>query len=55
MVSSELDELVGVCDRIILVRHGRTVGETAPRGLTGADLLHLVLAEPAPSAPVASP
>jgi ABC-type sugar transport system ATPase subunit len=45
MVSSELDELIGVCDRIVLVRDGRTVGETTPEGLTGADLLHLVLAE----------
>jgi ribose transport system ATP-binding protein len=45
MVSSEFDELIGVCDRLVLVRDGRTVGETTPEGLTGADLLHLVLAE----------
>jgi ribose transport system ATP-binding protein len=45
MVSSEFDELVGICDRLVLVRDGRTVGETTPEGLTGADLLHLVLAE----------
>lgn len=53
MVSSELDELVGICDRLVLVRDGRTVGETTPGGLTGADLLHLVLAES--GAPVPAP
>jgi ABC-type sugar transport system ATPase subunit len=46
MVSSELDELVGICDRIVIVRDGSTVGETTSRDLTSADLLHLVLAEP---------
>jgi ABC-type sugar transport system ATPase subunit len=45
MVSSEFDELIGICDRIILVRNGSTVGATTSEGLTGADLLHLVLAE----------
>ncbi len=47
MVSSELDELVGICDRLVLVRDGRTAGEALPGGMTGADLLHLVLAESA--------
>ena len=51
MVSSELDELVGICDRLVLVRDGRTVGETTPAGLTGDDLLHLILAEPGTPVP----
>jgi ribose transport system ATP-binding protein len=39
MASSEMPELLGLCDRVVVLRHGRTVGEFGP----GADE-HEVLA-----------
>lgn len=44
VVLSDFEELVSVCDRVILVRHGRTVGELDCRGLTDSALEHAVLA-----------
>lgn len=44
VVLSDFEELVSVCDRVILVRAGRTVGELACRGLTDSALEHAVLA-----------
>ena len=44
VVLSDLEELVSVCDRVILVRAGRTVGELDCRGLTDSALEHAVLA-----------
>ena len=46
IVSSEFDELIGLCDRIVLVRDGVSVGETSPEGMTEDDLLNLLLASP---------
>lgn len=43
LVSSEFEELVGLCDRIVIMSGGRTVGEVHTNGLGAGDLLHLVL------------
>ncbi|MHB8590235.1 MAG: sugar ABC transporter ATP-binding protein [Candidatus Dormibacteraceae bacterium] len=44
LVSSEFDELIGLCDRIILIRDGVSVGEASSKVMTEDDLLHLLLA-----------
>jgi ribose transport system ATP-binding protein len=44
LVSSEFEELVGLCERIVLMRAGRTVGEASAEDLDDDALLHLVLA-----------
>lgn len=43
-VLSDFEEMVAVCDRVILVRRGRTVGELDCQGLTDSALEHAVLA-----------
>ena len=50
IVSSEFEELLGLADRIYVLRDGRTVDELSPEGLEAEDLLQLVLAQPAPAA-----
>jgi ABC-type sugar transport system ATPase subunit len=45
VVSSEFDELIGLCDRIILVRDGRTVGESSSDDLSEDDLLNMLLSQ----------
>jgi len=40
--STELPELVGLCDRILAIYQGRLVGEVAARDLDGHTLLHLI-------------
>ncbi|MFN2536900.1 MAG: sugar ABC transporter ATP-binding protein [Mycobacteriales bacterium] len=63
VVSSDLPELVGLCDRIVVVRAGKVVGEVAGDKATeavvlalalGADLEH-ALQEAAPAAKKAAP
>ncbi|HJQ04636.1 MAG TPA: sugar ABC transporter ATP-binding protein [Nocardioides sp.] len=44
VVLSDFEELVSVCDRVILLRRGRTVGELDCGGLTDSALEHAVLA-----------
>jgi ribose transport system ATP-binding protein len=41
MVSSELSELIGLCDRILIMRQQRLVDEVSPVGLTEEALLNL--------------
>ncbi len=43
-VLSDFEELVSVCDRVIVVHHGRTVGVLDCQGLTDSALEHAVLA-----------
>ena len=43
VVSSDLPELVGLCDRIVVVREGRVVGEVAGATATEAAVLALAL------------
>jgi ribose transport system ATP-binding protein len=45
IASSEFEELVGLCNRIFIMRDGVTRSETAAAGMTAHDLLHLVLAQ----------
>ena len=50
IVSSEFEELLGLADRIYVMRDGRTVGEVRPDGLDADDLLQLVLSKHTPAA-----
>ena len=45
LVSSEYEELVGLCDRVFILAEGRTVDELDPTGLEADDLLQLVLSK----------
>jgi len=38
IVSSELEELLEVCHRILIMRHGTIVGEASPEGMTADEL-----------------
>jgi ribose transport system ATP-binding protein len=48
LVSSELPELLGVSDRIVVIREGRSVGEF-PRGASEQEIMELAFATSAPS------
>jgi len=41
VISSELPELIGVCDRVIVVREGRISGEVAGDAMTEENIMHL--------------
>jgi putative xylitol transport system ATP-binding protein len=41
MVSSETDEILGMADRVIVLRDGRRAGELDRAALSAEDLLHL--------------
>jgi ABC-type sugar transport system ATPase subunit len=41
LVSAEAEELVAVCDRVLVLRAGRAVGELTGAGLSESNLLHL--------------
>lgn len=43
LVSSEFEELAGLCDRVVVLRAGESVGEALTDGLNGEQLLNLVL------------
>jgi ribose transport system ATP-binding protein len=43
VVSSEFDELVGLCNRVVLMKGGRSVGEVPTEGIDPDALLNLVL------------
>jgi len=45
IVSSELEELLEVCHRVLIMRGGRIVGEVRPEGLTIERLLELCIAD----------
>ena len=44
IASTEFEELVGLCNRVFIMRDGFTQGEVDVTGLTADDLLHIVLA-----------
>jgi ribose transport system ATP-binding protein len=44
MVSSEMPELIGLSDRILVMRHGRIVGEL-PAGAAETEIMHLAAAD----------
>ena len=41
VISSELPELIGVCDRVLVVREGRIAGEVAGEDMTEDRIIHL--------------
>ncbi len=45
MISSELPELFGVCDRILVMRRGRLVGDLATRETSPEQVMHLAAVE----------
>jgi ribose transport system ATP-binding protein len=45
IASSEFEELVGLCDRVFIIRDGVTEGEIEVAGLSAEDLLEAVLAK----------
>lgn len=49
MVSSELSELLGMCDRILIMKNRRVIGEVEPSGLSETDLLRLCYGESDPA------
>lgn len=53
-LSSDLPELIGLCDRILIVRGGRIVGDVLAETATEESLLALALADAAVMSPVPS-
>jgi ABC-type sugar transport system ATPase subunit len=43
VISSELPELLGICDRVLVMRGGRLVGEVATAGATEEQILQLAI------------
>ncbi|WP_212746946.1 sugar ABC transporter ATP-binding protein [Sinomonas gamaensis] len=43
VISSELPELLGICDRVLVMRAGRLVGEVATAGATEEQILQLAI------------
>ena len=41
VISSELPELIGVCDRVLVVREGRITGEVAGEEMTEERIMYL--------------
>ncbi|HVZ34368.1 MAG TPA: ATP-binding cassette domain-containing protein, partial [Polyangiaceae bacterium] len=50
VISSELDELLEICDRVVVMRAGRLIAERVSAGTTASDLVRLVSAEGASAA-----
>jgi ribose transport system ATP-binding protein len=47
VVSSEMPELIGLCDRILVLHEGRLAGEVEGRTATEQELIHLATGSPA--------
>jgi ribose transport system ATP-binding protein len=47
IVSSEMPELIGLCDRIIVLHEGRLAGEVSGEGATEQGLIQLAAGPPA--------
>ena len=45
VVSTELEELIEICHRIIIMRNGKFVGEVSPAGLTPEKLYALCMGD----------
>jgi len=43
VVSSEVPEVLGLADRVLVMREGRVIGEAAAGELTEADVLDMVM------------
>lgn len=46
VISSELPELVGICDRVLVVREGEITGEVADERMTEENIMYLASIEP---------
>lgn len=46
IISSELPELIGVCDRVLVVREGKLAGEVAGARMTEENIMHLASIDP---------
>jgi ribose transport system ATP-binding protein len=46
IISSEMPELIGLCDRIIVLHEGRLAGEVDGRAASERDLIHLAMGSP---------
>jgi ABC-type sugar transport system ATPase subunit len=44
LISSEIEEILGVAHRILVMRHGEIVSELSPRTATQAEVLHCMMA-----------
>jgi hypothetical protein len=55
MVSSDLPELLGMADRILVLRRGRLVAELAARNTTQEEVLKYAAVEDAPDLPELTP
>jgi ribose transport system ATP-binding protein len=47
VVSSEMPELIGLCDRILVLHEGRLAGEVSGEAATEQGLIHLAMGSPA--------
>jgi ABC-type sugar transport system ATPase subunit len=45
MISSELPEILGMSDRVVVMREGKTTGELARREATPEAVMHLATLE----------
>jgi len=50
VISSEMPELIGICDRVLVMRGGRIVGEVAGDGMTETEIVMLATGATAQSA-----
>jgi simple sugar transport system ATP-binding protein len=51
LVSTDLEELLGLCDAVLVLRRGRVVARTDPRAVTVAQLQRLMIAPGRPESP----
>jgi ribose transport system ATP-binding protein len=53
VISSELLEVLGLCDRVVVMREGRNVGELSGAALTEENIMKLAVGNSAAAAPQA--
>ncbi|MDA3809036.1 MAG: hypothetical protein PF518_01780 [Spirochaetaceae bacterium] len=41
MISSELPEIIGMCDRVVVMREGEIAGEVCGSDINEQDIIHL--------------
>jgi ABC-type sugar transport system ATPase subunit len=49
VISSEMPEIIGLCDRVVVMREGAVTGELEGDAITEENLLHLAIAEDEPT------
>jgi ribose transport system ATP-binding protein len=43
MISSEMEEIIGMCDRVVVMREGRVMGELEKDAITEQNMIHLAM------------